>query len=109
VIARPWRKDLGLGAARIGDDGVAVVMTAKEPWQGHLELDIPRHRHFIGFQHDWPRMNTLPEWFTVEMDQAYRVKLLGSPEVTLSGKQLHSGITVSVDPGKARTIEVSRT
>jgi hypothetical protein len=46
-------------------------------------------------------MNTLPEWFTVELDQPYEVrtadgKLLG----THAGKALHDGLAVQVEAGQ---------
>ena len=73
LIARPWQQDLKLGASQT-TDGVAVVMKAESEWSGKLVFDIPRHRIYMGFQHDWPRMNTMPEWFTVEPDREYVVK-----------------------------------
>jgi hypothetical protein len=65
VIARPWQKGLQLGAVRTSD-GLVVVMKSDKPWSGKLHFDIPRHREYLGFTQDWPRINTLPEWFTVE-------------------------------------------
>ena len=73
LIARPWRRDLKLGAAQIGDS-LAIVVKAKKPWKGKLIFDIPRYREYMGFSKDWPRMNTLPEWFTVEPKHKYTVK-----------------------------------
>jgi hypothetical protein len=94
IIARPWRQDLRLGAARCGDQSVAVVLTADTPWEGRLEFDIPRHRLWLGFQHDWPRMNTLPEWFTVDPQRKYQVHLAGGAADAPTGKQLHEGYAV---------------
>jgi len=87
VIARPWRPDLMLGAARMASGGLAVWMSAKKPWRGVLEFDIPRHREFMGFRRDWPRMNTLPEWFTVESQGRYAVALEGGLALESSGRR----------------------
>jgi len=107
LIARPWRKDLTLGAAPTPGGGLAVVMTAGKPWQGRLEFDVPRHRHFMRFEHDWPRMNTLPEWFTVELDQSYRIAIPGEAARTQTGKQLRAGLDVKLQPAKPLQIEVA--
>jgi hypothetical protein len=106
LIARPWRKDLKLGAAATEPGGLAVVMTADQPWQGRLEFDLPRHRVFLHFQHDWPRMNTLPEWFTVDPDKSYEIRVEGAATRTCTGKQLHDGLEVQVEPGKPWKLEV---
>jgi hypothetical protein len=100
LIARPWRKDLTLGASET-KDGLAIVMRAAENWAGRLVFDIPRHRQYMGFQHDWPRMNTMPEWFTVELKKKYIVKnLTNGKEKTYTGKQLHKGLPVKVKAGQ---------
>ena len=39
----------------------------------------------MGFAQDWPRMNTLPEWFTVEPTKLYLVDGL-EPNVVATRK-----------------------
>jgi hypothetical protein len=107
LIARPWRQDLTLGAAPIPDDGVAVVMTAKEPWRGRLEFDRPRHRDLLGFARDWPRMNTLPEWFTVEPDRSYRIRSPQNEGKLYRGNQLINGLEVEIDPRSPLRLSVN--
>ena len=109
LIARPWRKDLTLGASPTDDGGLAVVMTAtgKEPWQGVLEFDIPRHTEFMGFQKDWPRMNTLPEWFTVAPEASYTISDAGG-ETIHTGRQLRTGLQVRVSSEAPLKIEARR-
>ena len=107
VLARPWRQGLELGAV-MQDDGVAVVVRAKEDYTGHLEFDLPRHRVYMGFQKDWPRMNTLPEWFTVEPDQKYTVSVVGSEESQVyTGRQLHNGLAIDVKGGETLRLTVT--
>jgi hypothetical protein len=100
LLARPWRQDLSLGASET-KDGLAVVMKAEKDWSGKLVFDIPRHRIYVGFKHDWPRMNTMPEWFTVEPTLKYVVKNVtnGSRKV-YTGEQLHKGLPIDLPAGK---------
>jgi hypothetical protein len=99
TIARPWRQDLTLGASQSGD-GLTVVMKADQPWSGKLVIDKPRHRLEMGFTKDWPRMNSMPEWFTVEPSQKYVVKdPTAGTETSHTGAQLHAGLSVTLQPG----------
>jgi hypothetical protein len=104
LIARPWRKDLTLGASET-KDGLAVVMRAARDWKGRLVFDIPRHRQYMGFKHDWPRMNTMPEWFTVEFNQKYIVKnLTDGTQKTYTGKQLHEGLPLKLKAAEEKLL-----
>jgi hypothetical protein len=51
-------------------------------WSGTLEVDKPRHRLLMGFTRDWPRMNTMPEWFVAEPDEDYVVEDLTTGTTT---------------------------
>ncbi|MBN2130668.1 MAG: hypothetical protein JW741_14290 [Sedimentisphaerales bacterium] len=96
TIARPWREGLQLGAAPSGD-GICIYLESDEPYVGLLQFDIPRHRLYMGFEQDWPRMNAVPEWFTVEPDEShwYRVTDVGAGSTKiLSGKSLREGFPV---------------
>ena len=98
--ARPWRRDLRLGAWEWGE-GLAVFMKAEKAWSGRLVFDIPRHKAYMGFRHDWPRMNTLPEWFTVEPDASYTVRnLAAGTETVHTGRAMAEGIPLRLEPGK---------
>jgi hypothetical protein len=100
LIARPWRRDLVLGAAESGDR-LCIVMKADKDWSGRLVFDVPRHRLDMGFTYDWPRMNTLPEWFTVEPERRYRIEDLTAKAVgRRTGQQLHDGLPVKLEAGK---------
>lgn len=106
LIARPWRQHLTLGTAEI-ENGLVVVLKSDEDWSGKLEFDIPRHRTYMGFKYDWPRMNTIPEWFTVEPDQQYRVKdLTAGSEKTCTGTELHKGLTIHLGAGEEKRLLV---
>ncbi len=100
AILRPWRRDLRLGAAARGD-GLAIVVRADKPYKGVIALDIPRHRLVMNFKKDWPRMNTVPEWFTVEPGKTYELEnvTLGR-QAKHTGKELHDGVLVEVGAGQ---------
>jgi len=96
LIARPWRRDLKLGAEQTGSS-LRIVLKADRPWKGKLIFDIPRHRLYMGFEKDWPRMNTLPEWFTVEPEGLYSVvDIRAGTIVRRRGKELREGLKVEV-------------
>lgn len=100
LIARPWRRDLKLGAEQRGG-GLRIVLKAGKPWKGKLIFDIPRHRLYMGFEKDWPRMNTLPEWFTVEPKEQYNVRdFTDGSSLKRSGKELREGLEVEVKGGE---------
>ena len=107
TIARPWKQGLELGAAPM-ENGIAIVVRAKEDYEGVLEFDLPRHRVYMGFEKDWPRMNTIPEWFTVEPQGLYLVRTPGSEVTrTFTGQQLHGGLAVKVKAGETLKLEVT--
>jgi hypothetical protein len=106
LIARPWRLDLKLGASEIQGE-LAVVMKAEKDWSGKLVFDIPRHRIYMGFKYDWPRMNTIPEWFTVEHDKKYIVKnITRGSQKTYTGKQLQEGLPVYLQAGEESHLQI---
>ena len=106
LIARPWRRDLHLGAAEY-DKGLAVVMKAQKDWSGRLVFDIPRHRVYMGFKKDWPRMNTMPEWFTVALEKKYTVRNLTAGSTGRhTGKQLHEGLKLELKAGAELRLEI---
>jgi hypothetical protein len=97
LIARPWDVGMELGASPVGD-GLAIAIKAKGEYEGKIVFDIKRHKHYVNFSRDWPRMNTLPEWFTVELDRRYKVSDLRTGQVeTYAGRQLHEGLLIRLD------------
>jgi len=106
VIARPWRQGLELGAAPLDGGGIVLALRAKNDYRGVLEFDLPRHRVYMGFSQDWPRMNTLPEWFTVEPEGTYNVRRGDEPADAYTGRQLNAGLEVEAKAGKWLKVEV---
>ena len=110
IIARPWIQGLELGAAPTKDGGLAIILKSESDYQGKIEFDIPRHRLYFGFKKDWPRMNTLPEWFTVEPEKNYIVRNTETNSKQIyTGQQLHQGLEVTVDSNEILKLIVSST
>jgi hypothetical protein len=102
TIARPWQQGLQLGAAPCGA-GICIAMKSEEPYKGRLQFDIPRHRLYMGFRQDWPRMNAVPEWFTVEPDESHMYDVTDVDTATVqhvSGKSLSVGLPIDLESGK---------
>lgn len=109
LIGQPWRPGLELGAAQSasGDD-LLVVLKSSDDWSGRVVFDIPRHREYLHFQSDWPRMNAMPEWFTVELDGTYLVEDLTAGTTTSHpGAQLHQGLAIDLRSGQERLLRIT--
>ena len=105
VIARPWQKGLQLGAVHT-NDGLIIVMKSDKDWSGKLCFDKPRHKEYMGFAHDWPRMNTLPEWFTVEAGRSYTMEDVPSGKTARTSKELHQGLDIALNAGVERHLTI---
>ncbi len=84
-------------------DGIAVHLSADKAYEGRLCFDVPRHRLYMGFAQDWPRMNAVPEWFTVEPDETHHYTVAdvdAATERRVTGKLLSEGLPVRLPPGK---------
>lgn len=110
TIARPWQQGLQLGAAPC-PGGICIYMKSDQTYHGLIEFDIPRHRLYMGFAKDLPRMNAMPEWFTVEPDEShlYTIEDLNSGKVrTVTGKLLNEGLPVHIEPSKPLRLIVTQ-
>jgi hypothetical protein len=105
--ARPWRADVRFGAVRRGES-VVVTVVADSAWNGVVRFDVPRHRTILNLPADWPRINSYPEWFTVEERARYQVRdaVTGRGRI-LTGTELSNGLSVDVAPGVQRRFVVS--
>lgn len=107
VLALPWQQGMKLGAAPDGD-GLAIVLHSPTDWEGVLEFDQPRHKTYMGFTQDWPRMNTLPEWFTVDADKSYTVQIDDDANDKVTGSALIKGLALKVKAGQTVKITVAQ-
>jgi hypothetical protein len=106
--AHPWRRDVRFGAARRGD-ALLLALDADSAWAGELRFDIPRHRLVLGLPADWPRINSYPEWFTVEPGSRYQVRDVATGRSTVySGADLARGLPLRVRPRERIRLSVTR-
>ncbi|TKJ34299.1 MAG: hypothetical protein CEE38_18525 [Planctomycetes bacterium B3_Pla] len=106
LIARPWDVGMKLGACPTAG-GLVVIVEAAREWEGKIIFDIPRHKHYMGFEKDWPRMNTLPEWFTVELDGTYRITHIRTGKTQdYTGRELHDGLELKLEAAERTTLRI---
>ncbi|KPK44754.1 MAG: hypothetical protein AMJ65_02185 [Phycisphaerae bacterium SG8_4] len=106
LIARPWEIGTELGARATSNSLIVTIKTPKN-YNGKIIFDVPRHKYWMGFKKDWPRMNTLPEWFTVENDSTYRITNVQTNKTQIrTGKQLHDGLAVRLKATERTTLLV---
>jgi len=107
VRALPWQDGLFLGAT---PEGTGILLTVKSvpAWKGKLYFDLPRHRLYQGLKRDYPRMNTVPEWFTVDPAKKYVVQNVATgKEEICTGKELSEGYAVSLAKGEELVLTVA--
>ena len=106
LTIRPWRQDVVFGAVQRGDV-LKISIRAEKKWEGKILFDTPRHKTVMKMPLDWPRINQFPEWFTVEAGKSYTGHdLTSDSRSTLTGRQLHEGITLHLQPGTERRLVV---
>jgi hypothetical protein len=77
-----------------------LSIEADSAWTGELRLDVPRHRTILGLPGDWPRINSYPEWFTVEPTRRYLVLYADDKSsAAYSGAELARGLPVRLRAG----------
>lgn len=105
VTTRPWRPDLCVGAVR--ERGVVnVLLMAEKDWQGTVMFDLPRHAEHLRLPMPYPRLNEFPEWFTVQRERNYRVRM-GNKTMLVRGEQLRQGVDVTLSAKRALRMVVS--
>jgi hypothetical protein len=107
VRVEPWREDLCLGAVE-RDGHLYVGIRADRPWTGRLFFDAPRWREVLKLPMNYPRINELTEWFTVNSSMAYRVRVDDEPPQEYSGNELINGMVVELEDSRNARVVVSR-
>jgi hypothetical protein len=104
---RPWRADVRFGAVREGD-AVSISIDADSAWSGVIRFDEPRHRTILGLPADWPRINSYPEWYTVDVSASYGVLDVRTGKVRrVSGAELAKGLPIDLRRGEQMQLVVS--
>jgi hypothetical protein len=104
----PWSQKVYHGALAT-DRGVKIAIFPEEAWEGRISFDYPRHSEIFNLPMDYPRINQLPEWFTVENEENYEVIITTTGEKRrLSGSALREGIPINAAINEPVFIEVRR-
>lgn len=103
----PWREDLCWGAVASGD-AVRVVLRAQRPWSGRLIFDRERFREVLRLPLNYPRINELPEWYTVASAAAYEVSVDGKASRSMRGAELAAGLALRLEPGRETGVLVRK-
>ena len=72
------------------------TLKSDQSYQDRVQFDIPRHRLYLGFKQDWPRMNAVPEWFTVEPDEDHRYAV---ENIDTGSTRVHTGKSLPAPQG----------
>jgi len=112
TYVQPWSPVARLGA-ETKDGALHVSLVALLPWSGRLHFDHARHRDHFGLPWDYPRLNSYPEWFTVERGALYEVKTrrevggdVVEEETRRLGLELLEGLPVELEAGQALFLTV---
>lgn len=103
---RTWRQDLRLGAVS-EERGVRIVIQTEHPWEGTLHFDLPRHRLHLRLPVNYPRLNEFPEWFTIESETTYRVRIGTGDARSIAGKELAQGLPLLAASNQLLVVSVA--
>ena len=92
-----WREDLLLGGALSKDkQKFYISVAAKSPWRGTLLFDSERHLNNMNLTHNYPRINTTVEWFTIKPENDYKLILNNKDFGIIKGSELLKGLDISI-------------
>jgi hypothetical protein len=96
----PWNEGLEIGAVQ-NDSILYLSVTSGDNWDGRLMFDRKRHKEFMHLPFDWPRINQFPEYFTVEKEKTYRIKMENiRKSIIFSGEDLQGGFPLKMKKGE---------
>jgi hypothetical protein len=103
ITIDPWREDIKFGAVK-KDDRLYLFIKAESDWEGKIIFDSPRHKINLNMPFDWPRINQMPEWFTVEKERDYKIRINNKSE-KIKGAELIQGAEIRINEGQ-NTIQI---
>jgi hypothetical protein len=105
---QPWRQDVQFGAVKNGKD-LFISISSQKAWEGKIFFDSKRHKTYMNMPLDWPRINQLPEWYTVDPDKNYiLINNTTKSESLFSGHELINGINIKVLPGAKQKLQIKQ-
>ena len=107
LYCKPWRKDLLLSAEQT-ENGLEVFVYSNKPWSGKICFDPPRHSRFLGMPKDYPRINSFPEWYTVDPLSVYVIREEGGKQMNVIGENLIKGHDVKLKAKSPLRLNITR-
>jgi hypothetical protein len=97
----PWPENGGVGVDHRNDKlFISFSLPEGKSWEGTLYADSARHKTVWNMPENYPRINALPEWFTVSATGEYVLEEEGSRlRRTYTGAELIAGIPLSISSG----------
>lgn len=95
ILPVGWAPGVGIGAKRDSDRLYFTLITGSKikNKRQKVRFDSERHRRFLNYPKDFPRVNEFPQWYTVHENQLYELKEKGSNEgIVRLGSELIHGI-----------------
>ena len=78
------------------ENGLEVFVYSNRPWSGKICFDPPRHSRFLGMPKDYPRINSFPEWHTIDPLSVYVIGEKGGKQMNIIGENLIKGHDVKL-------------
>jgi hypothetical protein len=103
----PWREDVRLGAAYDpGQDSLSIFLSSESDWSGKLYFDAPRHQTIWQMPSEYPRLNQLPEWFTIDPEGSYTLTTDLGESLMFSGQELIDGIPWQLTAAQGQLLQL---
>ena len=109
VRVAPWREDVRLGAVTDQTkETLYLYLSAEEDWTGKLYFDAPRHQTIWQMPDEYPRLNQLPEWYTIDPDSTYQLLTNRGESYTFIGQDLINGIPWTISAQEGQQIQLTK-
>lgn len=102
----PYDERVHLGAHPLASGELALLVNAASPYTGAIRFDVARHREHWNMARNYPRLNEWPEWFTVQHDAAYEVRINDNSPRRYFGFELRQGLPITAHPTEPLRITV---
>jgi hypothetical protein len=106
AYVRPWKSTLRLGGVEGEGCSLSLHLASDADWAGRLHIDHARHRTHLNMAENYPRLNEWPEWYTVEGDRLYEVRLDNSEPQVWLGADLIDGLQIELHAGQTMALRI---
>ena len=102
ILPVGWTPGIGIGAEKEGNNlrftiSAAKVAGKKPEKSQRIKFDSERHRRYLNYPKNFPRVNEFPEWYVVQENQLYELKKQGAKESLVRlGSELIQGLDLEI-------------